>query len=541
MHRPLRAILLVTLLTATAATAQRPADQAVPPAPAANASPDRGVLFQPEEVVTQGSVVAAGTRVDYRAVAGTIIVHPKGWDDAAWRQQNATELGDRKEAAAEASMFFTAYFKKGAPAADRPVTFLFNGGPGSSTVWLHMGAFGPRRVVTADDSHTPAAPYRVVDNAFSLLDASDLVFIDAPGTGFSRIAGKDKEKSFYGVDADAYAFAEFVKAFLGRYNRWNSPKYLFGESYGTPRAAVLAANLQLGNSVDLNGVILLSTTLNFDLWADTPQFNPGTDYPYIVTLPTYAATAWYHHRLPGGRPPALEPFLAEVQRYATTDYAAALMQGNDLPADRRAAVAAQLARYTGLSAAYILRSNLRINVGQFTRNLDDETGLTVGRLDTRFAGPSLDPLSREAEYDPQSSAISSAYVSAFNHYARTTLRYGGGRTFKPSIDVWRTWDNTHQPPGAPGPVPSVTNVLPDLAATMKTNPGLKVLVLGGYYDLATPYAEGQYEMRHLPIPAELRANIDYRYYQSGHMVYAHEASARALHDDVAAFIRRTHG
>ena len=533
--------LMATALLAGGATAQRPAEQAVAPATAANASPDRGVLFQPEEVTTQGAVTIGGTRIDYRAVAGTIIVHPKDWDDAAWRQQNATELGDKKEAAAEASMFFTAYFKKGAPSADRPITFLFNGGPGSSTVWLHMGAFGPRRVVTADDSHTPAAPYRIVDNGFSLLDASDLVFIDAPGTGFSRIAGKDKEKSFYGVDADAYAFGEFIKAFLGRYGRWNSPKYIFGESYGTPRAAILAANLQLGDSVDLNGVIMLSTTLNFDLWADTPQFNPGTDYPYIVTLPTYAATAWYHNRLPGGRPPALEPFLAEVQRYATTEYAAALMQGNDLPADRRAAVAAKLASYTGLPAAYILRSDLRINVGQFSRNLDDEAGLTVGRLDTRFAGPSLDPLSREAEYDPQSAAIGSAYVSAFNHYARADLHYGEGRIFKPSIDVFTAWNSVHRPPGAPFGLPSITNVLPDLAAAMKTNPGLKVLVLGGYFDLATPYAEGQYEMRHLPIPANLRGNIDYRYYQSGHMVYAHEESARALHDDVAAFIRRTHG
>ena len=433
-------------------------------------------------------------------------------------------------------MFFAAYFKRGAPAADRPITFLFNGGPGSSTVWLHMGAFGPRRVVTADDSHTPAAPYQIIDNAFSLLDASDLVFIDAPGTGFSRVAGKDKEKGFYGVDADAYAFGEFIKAFLTRYARWNSPKYIFGESYGTPRAAVLAADLQ-GDSIDLNGVIMLSATLSFDLWADTPQFNPGTDYPYIVTLPTYAATAWYHNRLPGQRPPALEPFLAEVQRYATTEYAAALIQGADLPADQRAAVAARLASYTGLPASYILRSDLRINVGQFTRNLNDEAGLTVGRLDTRFAGPSLDPLSREAEYDPQSSAISSAYVSAFNHYARTDLHYGDGRAFKPSIDVWSTWNYAHQPPGAPIPIPALTNVLPDLAAAMKINPGFRVLVLGGYYDLATPFAEGQYEMRHLPIPANLRGNIAYRYYPSGHMVYAHEASARALHDDVAAFIR----
>jgi carboxypeptidase C (cathepsin A) len=198
-----------------------------------------------------------------------------------------------------------------------------------------MGAFGPRRVVTADAAHTPAAPYRVVDNAFSLLDASDLVFIDAPATGFSRVAGKDKEKAFFGIDADAYAFTEFVKGFLSKYDRWNSPKYLFGESYGTPRAAVMTAMLA-GNSIDLNGVILLSTTLNFDLWADAPQFNPGTEEPYIATLPTMAATAWYHNKIAGGRPAELAPFLREVEQFAVTDYAAALLAGSELdPARRR--------------------------------------------------------------------------------------------------------------------------------------------------------------------------------------------------------------
>ena len=537
---------IAALLTGTAAaaqTAEKPteaADQAAKPTGAANASPDRGVLFQPEEESSEGAVTVGGAHIDYKAVAGTIIVHPKGWDDAAWRAQSGKDLGDKKGDSAEASIFYVAYFKKGAPAAGRPITFLFNGGPGSSTVWLHMGAFGPRRVVTADDSHTAAAPYRVVDNAYSLLDASDLVFIDAPGTGFSRIAGKDKEKSFFGVDADAYAFGEFIKGFLGRYARWNSPKYLFGESYGTPRAAVLAGSLTTEDSVDLNGVMMLSATLAFDMWADAPQYNPGVDYPYIVTLPTFAATAWYQNRLPGTRPPELEPFLAEVQHFASTDYAAALLQGADLPAAQRATIAATLARYTGLSVAYIQRSNLRINVGQFTRNLKDEAGETVGRLDTRFSGPSLDLLSREAEYDPQSASLGSAYISAFNDYARTRLHYGQGRVFKPHISVDKDWSYAHQPPGAPSPIAgNGTNVLPDLATAMKFDPKLKVLVLGGYFDLATPFAEGQYEMRHLPIPAELRGNIDYRYYRSGHMVYANEASLKALHDDVAAFIRRT--
>ncbi len=528
MMRFLRGIsaLALTLGLSTAALA---ADVAKP-AEAAKAAPS--ALFEPDEVASEGSVTVRGARIDYKAVAGTLVVHAKGWDDAA--KPKADAVGD--DAPAEASMFYTAYFKKGAPAADRPVMFVFNGGPGSSTVWLHMGAFGPRRVVTADGSHTAPAPYRVVDNADSPLDVADLVFIDAPGAGFSRIAGKDKEKAFYGIDQDVRAFAEFIKQFLSKYQRWNSPRYLFGESYGTPRAVALAARLQNADSVDLNGIMLLSTTLAFDFWADAPQWNPGNDLPYVVTLPTYAATAWYQNRVSGGRPAQLEPFLAEVEQFATGEYAAALIKGNDLPEVERKAIADKLAHYTGLSADYLLRSNLRVNVGQFNRNVADAAGQTVGRLDTRFAGPSLDVLSREAEYDPQSTAISSAYVSAFNDYARGTLRYGGGKAFKLFANV-DDWDLKHTPPGAGSAVEGAANVLPDLAFALKTNPSLRVLVLGGYYDTATPYFEGRLQLRHLPVPEGLRANISYKYYPSGHMVYAHEESLKALHDDVAAFVK----
>jgi carboxypeptidase C (cathepsin A) len=395
-------------------------------------------------------------------------------------------------------------------------------------------------VVTADGAPTPSAPYQLTNNDYSLLDVSDVVFIDAPGTGFSRVAGKDKEKAFYGIDPDAYAFGEFVKTFLTRNARWNSPKYILGESYGTPRAAALANDLETGSSIDLNGVILLSSALNYDLEADTPQYNPGNDYPYIVALPTYAATAWYHNRLPGGRRGELEPFLAEVQRFASTDYAAALLQGDQLSPERRDFVAQQLATYTGLSKAYILKSDLRVNVGQFVRNLQDDAGLTVGRIDTRFVGPSMDVLSREADYDPQQAAIASAYVSAFNDYARIVLHYDGDRAFKlssPEVDA--AWSYIHQPPGASTPIPGAGNMMPDLASAMKYNPGLKVLVLGGYFDLATPYAEGRYEMQHMGLPTTLRDNIEYRYYRSGHMVYLHEASLKAMHEDVAEFIRRS--
>jgi carboxypeptidase C (cathepsin A) len=402
-----------------------------------------------------------------------------------------------------------------------------------------MGAFGPRRVRTSDDTHTPAAPYALLDNAYSLLDVSDLVFVDAPGTGFSRIAGRDKEKAFYGVDPDAYAFSQFIMGFLSEYGRWNSPKYLFGESYGTPRSAVLVNALETEHDIDFNGVILLSQILSFDLSADGPAFNPGSDEAYVTALPTYAASAWYHNRLPGQRPADLEAFLKEVERFATTDYAGALQAGSELDPARRQAIADRLAQYTGLPAAYVLKADLRIDGGEFEKNLLDPQGLTAGRLDTRFAGPTIDPLSKEADYDPQSAAISSAYVAAFNDYVRKQLGYGEGRIYKPEIEVGKDWSFVHKPPGAPFAIRGATNVMPDLAYAMKYDPALKIMVNGGYFDLATPFYEGWYEMHHLPIPAALQSNIEYHYYQSGHMVYAHEASLKALHDNVADFIRRT--
>jgi carboxypeptidase C (cathepsin A) len=524
--------------TRPGAASVRDADK---PSALATSSVDEGVLFHPESSETNGSVTVEGQHIDYRAVAGTLVIHPKGWDDAAAREKSGDgkDLGDKANPEAEASMFYVAYFKKGAPAADRPITFLYNGGPGSSTVWLHMGAFGPRRVVTADDSHTPAAPYRLIDNAYSLLDATDVVFIDAPGTGFSRIAGKDKEKSFYGVDADGYAFTQFIKGFITKYGRWNSPKYLFGESYGTPRSAVVINNLETGESVDFNGVILLSQILNFDLSADQPGFNPGSDTAYVVALPTYAATAWYHNRIAGGRPADLEAYLREVEQFANGDYTLALAQGSELDAGRKRAVAERYAHYTGLPVDYVLKADLRVDGGMFEKMLQDSEGLTTGRLDTRFSGPSMDPLSKEADYDPQSAAIASAYVSSFNDYVRRELKFGDGRTYKPEIDVFKDWKNDHQPPGAPMAIPSIENVMPDLASAMKYNPGLKVMVNGGYYDLATPFYEGWYEDHHLPIPERLQGNIEYHYYPSGHMVYANEASLKALHDNVASVIRRT--
>jgi len=515
---------------------------ATPDKPAEKPVEGAGRYFKPDAVETDGSVGTASGRVNYTAIAGTLVVHAKGWDDVPVPEADKSDKEAQAEAAknpsAEASMFYTAYFKKGAGAGTRPITFLFNGGPGSATVWLHMGAFGPRRVVTTDDSHTPAAPYQVVDNQGSLLDASDLVFIDAPGAGFSRIAGKDKDKAFWGVDQDGSAFAEFINQFLTKYARWNSPKYIFGESYGTTRAAVLSNLLENRYAIDLNGIIMLSQILNFDMSVDGPQVNPGVNLPYVLGLPTYAATAWYHKKLPGKRPDDLRKFLGEVQHFAMGDYSSALQAGAALNDKQRNAIAQKLHAYTGLPVAYILKADLRIDGGMFEQNLQVDRDITTGRLDTRFSGPAIDPLNKEADYDPQSASISSAYISAFNDYARTVLKYGNGRKyflFAPLND----WDLKHQQPGNNFSLQTPLNVMPDLAVAMKTNPNLKVLLTGGLYDLATPYYEGVYEMRQLPIPRSLQKNIEYKYYESGHMVYAHAESLMQIHNDVSDFIRRT--
>ena len=361
-----------------------------------------------------------------------------------------------------------------------------------------MGAFGPVRVATIDTRHTPGAPYATVNNDQSLLDASDLVFIDAPGTGFSRIAGKDKEKAFYGVDQDIYAFTQFITQFLTKYDRWNSPKYVFGESYGTMRAAGLSLALQQAD-VDLNGVILLSDILNWDFMPDDPQLNPGIDMPYVVALPTYAATAWYFDKVPN-KPADLRAFLEEVEQFATTDYQQALLKGGDLSDVERQRIAQQLSAYTGLSVAYLLKTNLRIEYGAFQKELFGDKELTTGTLDTRFVGATLDPLSKVASYDPQGSAIGAAYVAAWHNYVRDRLHYEPGIQFKSGIPVYSKWDYKHQPPGADQPLIMLPNVLPDLASAMKQNPDLKVMVNGGYFDVSTPYFEGKMEMRHLPIP-----------------------------------------
>lgn len=506
------------------------------PSTAKSAPPPQELL--PGDSTTEGAVTIGGQRIAYQAVAGIITVGATDEQDAQLGpdgkplpNSDAALVKEPKDVPATARMFYVAYFKKDVKPEDRPITFFYNGGPGSSTVWLHMGSLGPKHVITAGDSHLPGAPYKLADNQYSLLDTSDLVFIDMPGTGFGRLYGKDKEKAFWGVDEDAHAFARFIARFISKYNRWNSPKYLFGESYGTTRSSVVANILENEKSIDLNGVILLSQIFNFTSDIDEARQNPGIDLPFELALPTYAATAYYHHKLPQ-QPAALEPFLKEVEDFAMSEYAHALAQGTDLSSSEKQAVAEKLHNYTGLPVSYLLKADLRVSGGGFEKNLQGDEDLTTGRLDTRFSGPTINPLSEEAEYDPQSSAISAAYVALFNEYVRNVLKYGTGETYLPEAQFGGAqWDYKH------GGSSINLNVSADIATAMKTNPQLKVMVNGGYYDLATPFYAAYYEDKHLPISNKLAANIQFDWYESGHMVYVHDQSLEKLHDRVAAFIR----
>jgi carboxypeptidase C (cathepsin A) len=492
----------------------------------------------PVEQRSEGVVDVAGLKIAYQAIAGSITIG--GTDDYDTQISSEGKLlepndlkpaADPSQAPATARMFFAAYFKKDQKPEQRPIVFLFNGGPGSATVWLHMGTFGPRRILTPGDQHLPAAPYQLVSNAYTLLDTADVVFIDAPGAGFSRIYGKDKEDAFWGVDQDAEAFARFILKFISRYGRWNSPKYIFGESYGTTRAAQLARILQAERHVDLNGVIMLSQILSYNSSPDRPAL--GDDAAYALSLPTYAATAWYHHKL-ATQPTALRPFLDEVETFALGEYTHALAMGTALPAPEKNAAAQKLSGYTGLPVALLLKADLRVDGGLFEKSLQDDSNVTTGRIDTRYSGPTLDPLSRDAGYDPMVAAVGSAYVAAFNDYVRRELRYGAEQNYPLFADFhghrWSLRRNSQD-----------VNVIGDLATAMKMNTRLKVQLNAGYYDLATPYFAAVYENRHLPIPGELAGNIEYDFYECGHMVYLQEASLKALHDNVAGFIRRTSG
>jgi carboxypeptidase C (cathepsin A) len=471
---------------------------------------------KPIQSVTQHSVVIGGTPLAYTATAGTLIVRDE--KDEPW-----------------ASMGYTAYTKKDpGDLSRRPITFAYNGGPGSSSIWLHMGVLGPRRVVTTDAAPTPPAPYQTVDNAYSILDRTDLVMIDPVGTGVSRAVGKAKDKDFWGTDPDIESVSRFIKQYVTDNDRWNSPKYLLGESYGTTRSAGVVDWLQSNASMAMNGVVLVSVALDLQAIFNMTE----NERPFPLFLPTYAAVAWYHKLLPQ-QPPALEPFLDEVRAYALGGYASALLKGSGLKEAERNAVAAKLHQYTGLSEDYLLKADLRVTEPEFTQELLREHHETVGRLDARFIGPTLDVLAKDADYDPQSAAISAAFTSAFMNYYYGELKFPRDKSYVVTAQVFRDWDFKHRVPGARFGFQAFVNTGPDLAHAITTNPDLRVLVLNGYYDLATPFLATEYMMSHLGLEASLQSHIEMKYYEAGHMMYVHEPSLKKFKEDVAAFIDRT--
>jgi carboxypeptidase C (cathepsin A) len=476
-------------------------------------SKDTVINFKkPQKSLTHGSVTVEGKRISYDATTGTLILK-------------------NKEDSPTISMSYVYYMKSDDDPSNRPITFIYNGGPGSATIWLHMGAWGPQRVYLNDTSRTKP-PYKTVNNDYSLLDASDLVFIDAPGTGFGEVitkkmGGAGEGKDFFGIDQDGRAFADFITQFITDFNRWSSPKYLFGESYGTFRSAVVS-NLLQDQGVGLNGVILLSQLLTYENMSDAANEHPGNDKPFELALPSFAATAWYHHKLPN-QPAQLEPFLKEVEHFALNDYAVALNKGASLDSVSFDQMAEKLHQYTGLPAEYVRKANLRVSGPQFEQALLGKEDQITGRLDSRFAGDAIDPLSEYAQYDPMDSYIDAAFTAAFNNYVRTELKFGKGMKYKTSGDV-HPWDFKRK--GFLG----FPNVMNDLAHAMVYNPDLKVMLNMGYFDLGTPYFEGIYEMKHLPMPKALQKNIEYDFYNSGHMVYLHPESLKQLHDNVVRFI-----
>jgi carboxypeptidase C (cathepsin A) len=423
-----------------------------------------------------------------------------------------------------ASMFYVAYTVPSASGRPRPLTFLFNGGPGSSSMWLHLGSFGPMKIDASVPEMERPAPFRMVPNPDTLLDVSDLVFIDAPTTGLSRALGKAETKDLVGVDHDLDAFTRTIQRYLTVYGRWNSPKFIIGESYGTLRAAGLS-HMLADRGVQLNGITLMSTVLDIGLLFGT------YDQGYVNILPTYAAAAWYHDKVPG-KPP-LDSFLQDARNFARGRYATALQKGNALSADERQAVAAEAARFTGLTPAYFLANNLRVDPDRFRKELLRSQGLIIGRLDARFTGSSPDQAAAGADYDPQDKAISGAWIAMINDYLFRDLGYRTPLSYRPSNDVFAQWDWKHSPGDSFPQMAADTSV--DLAAAMRENPNLKLLSVNGLFDLATPFAGAEYDLGHMALgPVEMK-NIRYTYYPAGHMMYIDPVSAHQLKANLAAF------
>jgi carboxypeptidase C (cathepsin A) len=422
------------------------------------------------------------------------------------------------------SIFYVSYTVPSA-GRPRPVTFLFNGGPGSSTMWLHMGSFGPIKVDASTPETVPGPPFRYGPNPDTLLDVTDLVFIDAPTTGLSREIGKAEPKDFFGVDKDIDAFTRVIQRYLTKYQRWNSPKFIIGESYGTTRAAGLSDSL-LNAGVQLNGIAFVSTVFNF---ADFQG-----DQSLINFLPTYAATAWYHGKIPG-KP--LQGFIDQARQFAHGPYALALQKGASIGDGDKQLVAQQMAQLTGLSADYILRSNLRVPPNRFERELLRDRHQVIGRIDSRFLGTEPDTLGEAADYDPQASAITGAFVGALNDYLFRDLGYKTQLTYRPNnygavFGGEDGWKFQHKGPSGQQQIADTSE---DLADAMRQNPRMKILSVNGLYDLATPFGGADYEFRHLALEPQIAANIRYTYYSAGHMMYIDPASARQLKADLASF------
>jgi carboxypeptidase C (cathepsin A) len=501
------ATVVMFLIGVAAPLAQQP--NPAPPAPAAAQVKDS----KEEWSVTDHTLKVGAQTIPYKASAGTTLLKDNAGDPTGLLYSVAYTRSDVRDP------------------STRPISFLYNGGPGSATMWLHMGAFGPKRVWTVNGEFTPPAPYKLVDNAESLLDKTDLVFIDAMGTGYSRAAGKAQEDNFYGIDEDAAAFAQFIVTYISRNNRWNSPKFLIGESYGTFRSAVLGNVLQQRYSVHLNGICLISSVLDLS----TLTFAPGDDRAYEYYLPSYAAVAWYF-KVVKNRPASLEPFLDEARQYAMGEYAAALAKGAKLPAAEKASVAKRLSGFTGLSEDYLLKANLRVNLGQFNAELMRSRGMTAGRIDGRFAGYTFDLLTESAESDPEGPAVGGAFTALINQYNHEELKFGQDRPYRNTKlgGGWRwTWSGAYQ-----GGFPAAPNSQEALAQAMITNPKMLVQVENGYYDMATPFFATEFTMTHLGLPADLQKNIKLDYYNAGHMMYLQDDDRKNLHDNVAAFIER---
>jgi carboxypeptidase C (cathepsin A) len=499
----------IAFLLATPVWSQPPQPAQPAAAPAAKPAEDAKDKKPPEDRVstTKHTLTLDGQKIPYTANAGTLVL----------KDEDGT---------AKASVFYIAYTRDGVKdPASRPVTFCFNGGPGSASLWVHMGAFGPKRVERDPEGMSTPPPGRLIDNDQSILDLSDLVFIDPVSTGYSRPAPGQDPKQFHGVDQDIEWVGAFIRLWVSRNERWASPKFIAGESYGTTRAAGLSLYLLNRYGMELNGVVLISSVLNWQ----NQEFHTGNDMPYIIHLPTYAATAWYHKKLPPDLMKDLRATLREVEDFTRTEYAQALMQGDRLPAERRHEIAAKVARYTGLSQDYVERSNLRVEIYRFTKELLRDQGKTVGRLDTRFTGSDIDAAGEGPEYDPASVALDGPYEAAVNDYLRRELGFKEDLVYERRGKVWPwSFDNYEN---------QYVNMAESLREAITRNPHLQVLITASFYDLATPYYDAFYTVDHLGLPEPLRGNVRIATYEAGHMMYIRRADHKKLKQDIAALLR----